>query len=91
MGWERRKGKLYYYRKERGAEGVRSLYMGSGQKAIEASVADGIPVPDEVVAQPEKPHEKTLVAQLRFANVGDEKKERMTWAQIIARKPPWRY
>ncbi|MCA1558617.1 MAG: hypothetical protein LC731_08780, partial [Acidobacteria bacterium] len=49
MGWENRKGKLYYYRKERGPDGrVRSQYMGGGQKAIDASRADGVPVPDEV-------------------------------------------
>ena len=55
MGWERRKGKLYYYRKERTAGHVRSRYLGNGQQALEASRADGIPIPDELlsVAQPE--------------------------------------
>jgi hypothetical protein len=53
MGWERRKGKLYYYRKQRGEGGrVRSVYLGRGQKAVDVSRADGVPVPDEVVAQP---------------------------------------
>jgi hypothetical protein len=68
MGWERRKGKLYYYRKQRGSgDRVRSIYVGGGLKAMEASLADGVPVPDEVVAQPG--------TQPRVANIRHIKKE----------------
>lgn len=33
MGWENRKGKLYYYRKKREGSRVRSIYVGSGETA----------------------------------------------------------
>jgi hypothetical protein len=67
MAWERRKGRLYFYKKEVDDLGrVQSRYMGRGQKAIEASRIAGTAVPDEVLnalsaplAQPEnlsKPH-----------------------------------
>ncbi|MGI8656377.1 MAG: hypothetical protein ACR2LC_14315 [Pyrinomonadaceae bacterium] len=49
MGWERRRGRLFYYRKERDEQGrVRSIYLGRGESAIDASRAAGVPVPDEV-------------------------------------------
>lgn len=41
MGWEKRKGKLYYYRKERGTDGrVRSIYCGSGARGEQAARED---------------------------------------------------
>lgn len=42
MGWEERKGKLYYYRKERDeATGrVRSVYCGTGERAERAARED---------------------------------------------------
>lgn len=41
MGWEQRKGKLYYYRKERGADGrVRSIYCGAGERGELAARED---------------------------------------------------
>jgi hypothetical protein len=68
MGWELRKGRYFYYRKQRQTSGrVRSIYLGRGDKAIEASRADGVAVPDEVlgslapepVAQPLIDEQKT--------------------------------
>jgi hypothetical protein len=56
MGWEKRKGRLFYYRKARDEHGrVQSQYLGRGEQALEASRADGVAVPDEAltVAQPE--------------------------------------
>jgi hypothetical protein len=61
MGWEKRSGKLYYYRKERVAGRVRSVYLGSGERAIAASLEDGVPVPQSLsvaVAQPEPDEEQ---------------------------------
>jgi hypothetical protein len=50
MAWERRKGRLYFYKKEVDDLGrVQSRYMGRGQKAIEASRIAGTAVPDEVL------------------------------------------
>lgn len=41
MGWETRKGKRYYYRKERGVDGrVRSVYCGSGARGEQAAAED---------------------------------------------------
>ncbi len=34
MGWETRNGSLYYYRKERSAGRVRSVYVGQGEIAV---------------------------------------------------------
>ena len=34
MGWETRRGKSYYYRKERVGNRVRSVYVGSGETAV---------------------------------------------------------
>lgn len=33
MAWERRGGQLYYYRKERDGQRVRSVYVGGGEMA----------------------------------------------------------
>lgn len=41
MGWETRRGKRYYYRKVRGEDGrVRSIYMGCGERALQAARED---------------------------------------------------
>jgi hypothetical protein len=41
MGWETRHGKLYYYCKERGADGrVRSIYVGAGERGRQAALED---------------------------------------------------
>jgi hypothetical protein len=41
MGWEKRGGKLVYYRKERGSDGrVRSVYCGSGERGEQAARED---------------------------------------------------
>ena len=41
MGWELRRGKRYYYRKVRGADGrVRSIYCGTGERAEAAARED---------------------------------------------------
>lgn len=40
MAWEYRNGSRYYYRKERSAEGVRSVYVGQGEFAMLAAVLD---------------------------------------------------
>lgn len=34
MGWETRRGRLYYYRKERSGSRVRSVYVGGGETAM---------------------------------------------------------
>ncbi len=69
MGWERRKGRLFYYRKARDGGRVQSKYMGRGDKAIEASRADGVAVPDEVRG------DAALVAQPEVLNIQHVKKE----------------
>ena len=69
MGWELRKGRLFYYRKARDGRHVQSKYMGRGDKAIEASRADGVAVPDEVRGG------AALVAQPEVASVRHVKKE----------------
>jgi len=40
MGWEYRNGSRYYYRKERSAGRVRSVYVGQGEIAILAATLD---------------------------------------------------
>lgn len=41
MGWETRKGKSYYYRKQRTPEGrVRSIYCGGGERGLRAEDED---------------------------------------------------
>lgn len=45
MGWEKRQGKLYYYRKRRVDGQVRSIYIGCGEQARQASLEDGIALP----------------------------------------------
>lgn len=41
MGWATRKGKRYYYRKERDADGrVRSIFCGGGERGEAAARAD---------------------------------------------------
>lgn len=45
MGWERRGGKFFYYRKQRVAGRVRSIYFGSGERAETASREDNCPHP----------------------------------------------
>ncbi len=46
MGWEMRRGELYYYRKIREGERVRSVYFGRGERALAAALEDGCPHPD---------------------------------------------
>ncbi len=46
MGWELRRGELYYYRKIREGERVRSVYFGRGERALAAAFEDGCPHPD---------------------------------------------
>jgi hypothetical protein len=49
MGWETRSGKHYYYRKARVEGGrVRSIYFGCGDRAIAASLADGVVLPENL-------------------------------------------
>lgn len=42
MGWELRRGRLYYYRKEREGARVRSVYVGSGETAALISQLEGM-------------------------------------------------
>lgn len=42
MGWETRSGRRYYYRKERTPDGVRSVYVGSGETAALFARSDEI-------------------------------------------------
>jgi hypothetical protein len=80
MGWEARKGILYYYRKARDGRHVQSKYMGRGDKAIEASRADGVAVPDEVRG------DAALVAQPEVASVRHVKKEDVTQIRHVKKE-----
>ncbi len=42
MGWEERRGRSYYYRKERTGDRVRSVYVGSGASAHFAAKLDAM-------------------------------------------------
>jgi hypothetical protein len=42
MGWEKRGGHLYYYRKERDGPRVRSVYVGTGETAALISRLEGL-------------------------------------------------
>jgi hypothetical protein len=72
MGWELRGTKRFYYRKTRVDGHVRSVYMGRGERAIAASLADGLPVPQEL---DEVGRKKDVAQSAHMAEIRQVKKE----------------
>ena|SRR5215218_6501728 len=90
MGWEKRGGKLVYYRKERykdeaGRSRVRSIHFGSGAEAEAAARED-----EERRASPSGTPEKEACATAGVTNIRDLKKETALappdLAQVSAKK-----
>jgi hypothetical protein len=75
MGWETRGGKRYYYRKERRAGRVRSIYCGSGGRGERAAREDEA---RRACATPEVPNirdvKKGIAINEDVANISHVKK-----------------
>ena len=96
MGWERRRGRLFYYRKQRDEQGrVRSIYVGRGEAAVRLSLADGVSLPDDptlpVVLLPEvtdiRGENKKDVAEIGDVESPDDHPVSSDWlARLRARR-----
>jgi hypothetical protein len=98
MGWERRRSKLVYYRKVRGADGKpRSIYCGSGERGEQAAredrerraaAASANTSPDEVVLDAcATPESACVTGKKAVENTPIVAGEDDRWAKFMGRKP----